>query len=90
MPPPFNAYSIFDDRGEVKQLVSFLVQELDPEVSIEHMRKMDFAYIFILSRGTQSQEVELNREEIDASWRWRSGSVDDTLRRKIENAITGL
>lgn len=85
-----SGYSIFDDRGEVKRLVESLIQEVNPEVVIERIRKIDFAYIFILSKNFRTVEVELNRPEIDASWGWRSGNVDEVLRLKIEKAIAQL
>ena len=86
----FGSYSIFDDKGEVKQLVDSLVRQIDPSVTIEGMRKIDFTYIFTLSLGPRSQEVELSRDEIDASWKWRYGSIDAILRKKIENAIAAF
>ncbi len=89
MYPPAE-YSIFDDRGEVKRLVEVLAHEVDPAIVIERVRKIDFAYIFILSKGMKTVELELNRPEIDASWGWRSGNIDELLRRKIQKAITQL
>jgi len=86
----FNGFSIFDDKGEVKRLVGSLIQKKDPEVVIEHMRKIDFYYIFVLSKKGRSQEVELIRTEIDASWDWRNGNIDDTLQKKVLDAIAGL
>jgi hypothetical protein len=83
-------YSIFDDKGEVKQLVESRVRASDPDVTIDSMRKIDFKYIFMLAKGPRRQELELNRDEIDASWGWRSGSIDETLQKKIENTIAGL
>jgi len=93
MSPPFNrfdGYSIFDDKGEVKRLVVSIIQKLDPEVNIEHMRKIDFSYIFTFSKRGRFQEVELTREEIDASWDWRRETIEETLKRKIETAISYL
>ncbi len=90
MDGPFGRFSIFDDKGEVKRIVDSLIQQNDPEVVIERMRKIDFSYIFILSKGDRSQEVELTREEIDGSWDWRNGNIDPTLWKKIETAISEL
>jgi len=90
MPLPFNGFSVFDDKGEVKQMVSHLVQDIDPDVRIESMRKIDYSYIFSLTRQGRTQEVELHRTEIDASWGWRNGNIDDTLEMKIRDAIDKL
>jgi hypothetical protein len=90
MSPQFNrfdGYSIFDDKGEVKRLVESVVQNRDPDVNIERLRKMDFSYIFILFKKGKSKEVELSRNEIEASWEWRKGDVDETLQKKIEVTI---
>ena len=90
MPPNFyrlNGYSIFDDKGEVKRLVENLIKNKDPDVTIERLRKMDFSYVFILLKKGKSKEVELARDEIDASWNWRAGLIDDTLQKKIEDTI---
>ena len=87
---PADGFSIFDDKGEVKRLVDFLIQESDPQVMIESMRKIDFSYVFTFSKGERSGEVELIRAEIDASWDWRNGNIDSTLWRKIQNAIADL
>jgi hypothetical protein len=65
MYPP-SGYSIFDDKGEVKQLVEALTRETTPEIVIERIRKIDFASIFILSKGLKTIELELTRSEIDA------------------------
>ena len=89
MYPP-SGYSIFDDKGEVKQLVEALTRETTPEIVIERMRKIDFAYVFVLSIGLQTVELELTRSEIDASWGWRSENIDEALRRKIQDAISQL
>lgn len=43
-----NGISIFDDKGEVKRLVESLIQDKDPDVAIERLRKMDFSYVFTL------------------------------------------
>ncbi len=93
MSPQFNrfdGYSIFDDKGEVKRLVESVVQNKDPDVNIERLRKMDFSYIFILFKKGKSKEVELSRNEIEASWEWRKGDVDETLQKKIEVTIAEL
>ena len=90
MPLPFNGFSVFDDKGEVKQMVSRLIQEIDPDVGIVSMRKIDYSYIFSLVKRGGTQEVELHRTEIDASWGWRNGNIDDTLERKIRDAIDKL
>jgi len=93
MSPQFNrfdGYSIFDDKGEVKRLVQSLIQIADPDVNIERLRKMDFSYIFTLSKKGKIKEVELVRTEIEASWEWRKGNVDETLQKKIENTISEL
>ena len=93
MPPQFNrfdGFSIFDDKGEVKRLVESLIQNKDPDVNIERLRKMDFSYIFILSKKGRSKEVELIRTEIEASWEWRKGNVDETLQKKIEDTLSEL
>ncbi|MGQ9646302.1 MAG: hypothetical protein ACUVWO_07180 [Thermodesulfobacteriota bacterium] len=87
---PLDGFSIFDDKGEVKRLVGSLIQRSDPDVQIESMRKIDFSYIFTLSKGLRTSEVELIRTEIDASWDWRKGNLDSTLLKKIEQAIAEL
>ena len=84
----FDGYSIFDDKGEVKRLVESVIQNKDPDVNIERLRKMDFSYVFILSKKGRTKEVELVRTEIEASWEWRKGSVDETLEKKIEKTIS--
>ena len=91
MPPQFSrfdGYSIFDDKGEVKRLVESVVQNKDPEVTLERLRKMDFSYVFILFKKGKSKEVELARDEIEASWEWRKGNVDETLQKKIEDTLS--
>ncbi len=79
--------SIFDDKGEVKGLVERIIQEIDPEVTIDRIRKMDFSYIFILSKKDKQIEVELGREEIEGSQEWRKGLINETLREKIKNRL---
>jgi hypothetical protein len=90
MAHPSEGFTIFDDKGEVKRLVDSLIQRSDPQVMIDSMRKIDFSYIFTLTKGERSREVELIREEIDASWDWRNGNIDAMLWKKIENAIADL
>ncbi len=86
----FDGYSIFDDKGEVKRLVENLVQMKDSDVSIERLRKMDFSCIFTLSKKGKAREVELVRTEIEASWEWRKGNIDETLEKKIEHTLSEL
>ncbi len=86
----FEGVSIFDDKGEVKHLVAKVIQEKDPEVVIDRMRKMDFSYIFIFFKKGRRKEIELLRSEIEASWKWRKGDVDETLQKKIERTIAEL
>ncbi|MDP2972338.1 MAG: hypothetical protein Q8P64_24495 [Deltaproteobacteria bacterium] len=83
----FDGMSLFDDKGEVKRLVAKVVQERDPEVTIDRMRKMDFSYVFIFFKRGRSKEVELTRSEIEASWDWKNGNIDETLQKRIENTI---
>jgi len=82
--------SIFDDKGEVKRLAEKVVQEIDPDVIIDRMRKLDFSYVLILSKKEKSKEVELGRSEIEASQEWRKGNIDPTLQKKIKNTIAEL
>jgi hypothetical protein len=86
----FDGFAIFDDKGEVKRLLDSLIQAKDPQVRIDSMRKLDYSYIFTLSKRERIGEVELIRPEIEASWDWRKGNVDSTLRKKIENTIAEL
>ncbi len=93
MPPQFDrfeGYNIFDDKGEVKRLVESLIQAKDPDVNVERLRKMDFSYVFTFSKKGKTREVELVRSEIEASWAWRKGTVDETLEKKIRNTISEL
>jgi hypothetical protein len=85
-----DGFSIFDDKGEVKRLVESIIQNKDPDVNIERMRKMDFSYVFTISKKGRNKEVELVRDEIEASWEWRKGNVDETLQKKIEDTISEL
>jgi hypothetical protein len=78
---------MFDDKGEVKRLVELLIQEKDPDVAIERMRKMDFSYIFSLSKQGRVREFDLLRDEIDASWDWRNGNIDETVQKKVGDTI---
>lgn len=86
----FEEYSIFDDKGEVKRLVEYLIQNKDPEVTIDRLRKFEFSYLFTLSRGWRTKEVELTRSEIESSWDWKRGNIDETLEKKIYLAIDEL
>ena len=86
-PTSFDGYSIFDDKGEVKRLVESVLQQVDPDVSIERMRKMDFSFIFTLSKWGKAQDAEFSRSEIEDSWDWRNGKVDETIQKKLEKAI---
>jgi hypothetical protein len=56
-------------------------------VVIDHLRKMDFSYIFTLSKKGKLREVEFLRDEIDDSWDWRTGKIDETVRKKVEKTI---
>jgi hypothetical protein len=86
----FDGFAFFDDKGEVRRLVDSLIQERDSQVTIESMRKLDFSYIFTLSKWGSSSEVELTQPEIEASWDWRNGNIDSTLRKKIADAVAEL
>jgi len=86
----FDGFTIFDDKGEVKRLVDSVLQGIDPQVMIDSMKKIDFPYIFTFSKGERTNEVELPRTEIDASWDWRNGHIDSTLWKRIQNAIADL
>jgi len=90
MAQQFDGFAIFDDKGEVKRLLDSLIQAKDPQVRIDSMRKLDYSYIFTLSKRVRIGEVELIRPEIEASWDWRKGNIDSTLRKKIENTIAEL
>ena len=93
MSPQFSrldGISIFDDKGEVKRLVESLLQNKDPDITIERLRKMDFSYVFILSKKGRTKEVELARDEIEASWEWRKGNINETLQKKIEDTLFEL
>ncbi len=86
----FKGITIFDDKGEVKRMAENVVQETDPDVIIDRMRKLDFSYVFILSKKEKSKEVELGRSEIEASQEWRKGNIDPTLQKKVERTIAEL
>ncbi len=86
----FEEYSIFDDKGEVKRLVESLIQNKDPEVTVDRLRKFEFSYLFTLSKGWRIKEVELTRSEIEASWDWKRGNIDETLEKKIHQTIEEL
>ena len=83
----FEGISMFDDKGEVKRLVEHLIQDRDPDVAIHRLRKMDFSYIFTLSKQGKLREVEFTRSEIDASWDWRKGNIDETVQKKVADTI---
>lgn len=85
---PIEGLSIFDDKGEVKRLVERILQETDPQVAIDGMRKMDFSYIFVLSKKDKKREVELLRSEIEASWEWRKGNIEDSLFKKVQKILS--
>lgn len=87
---PIDGLSIFDDKGEVKRLVEQILQETDPQVAIDGMRKMDFSYIFVLTKNKKKGEVELLRSEIDASWEWRKGNIEESLFKKVQKTISEL
>jgi hypothetical protein len=84
----FKGLTIFDDKGEVKRLAEKVIQEVDPDVAIDRMRKLDFSYVFVLSKKEKSKEVELERSEIVASQEWRRGNIDETLLKKIKDTIS--
>ena len=90
MPGRFDGDSNFDDKGEVKQLVGYVIKSKDPGVAIESLRKLDYSYVFTLSKMMSSKEVELFRPEIEASWDWRSGNIDEFLEKKIFETISEL
>ena len=93
MSPPlnrFDGYNIFDDKGEVKRLVESLIQDKDPDVTIESMRKMDYCYLFTLSKRGLATEVELLRAGIEESMEWRKGKIDEALIKRITDALIGL
>lgn len=90
MPYHLDGYSLFDDKGEVKRLVDLVIHQKSPQVTIDRLRKIDFSYIFTLVKKRKVKEIELTREEIDASWDWRNANIDETLRKKIEKAIDQL
>jgi hypothetical protein len=83
-------FSIFDDKGDVKRLIDALVHRGNPGVVIHRMQKFEFSYLFTLSRGTRSEELELSREEIDASWNWRDGAISPSLQKKVKTALSRL
>jgi hypothetical protein len=74
----------------VKRLVESLLQDKYPDVTLERLRKMDFSYVFILSKKGRTKEVELARDEIEASREWRKGIIDETLLKKIESTLFEL
>ncbi len=86
----YGRMSIFDDKGEVKRLVENIINEIDSEVSVERIRKMDFSYVLTLSKKDKLSEIELWRNEIEDSHEWRKGIISETLRKKIREAISKL
>ena len=74
-------------EGDEEHGVRLHAQDMKPDGT---MRKIDYSYIFSLTRQGRTQEVELHRTEIDASWGWRNGNIDDTLENKIRDAIDKL
>jgi hypothetical protein len=40
-----------------------------------------------LSKQGKLRDVELLRSEIDASWGWRNGNIDETVQKKVEKTI---
>jgi hypothetical protein len=93
MSTPFDrlrGLTIFDDKGEVKRLVEKVVLEIESDAIIERMRKLDFSYVFTLSKKGRGKEVELSRPEIEASQEWRRGNIDTTLQKKIEDTLAKL
>ena len=93
MPSPFNRFegiSIFDDKGEVKRLVESVLQRRDLDVTIVQLRKLDFSYIFGLSGWGRTREFEILRTEIEASWDWRNGNIDESIEEKLEKTIKEL
>lgn len=86
----YGRVSIFDDKGEVKRLVENVIKEIDSEVAIERIRKMDFSYVLTLSKKDKLSEVELSRNEIKDCHEWRKGIISETLRKKIQDAISKL
>ncbi len=87
---PVDGISLFDDKGEVKRLVAQILEEMDPEVKIEGMRKMDFSYVFLLSKKEKKKEVELLRSEIEASREWRKGNIEESLLQKIQRSLSEI
>jgi hypothetical protein len=83
-------FSIFDDKGAVKRLVGALVHHGNPGVVIYRMRKFEYSYLFTLTRGTRSEELEISREEIDASSKWRTGAISPSLQKKVLSAVNRL
>jgi hypothetical protein len=83
-------FSIFDDKGAVKSLVATLVHHGNPGVVIYRMRKFEYSYLFTLTRGTRSEELEISREEIDASSRWRNGAISPSLQKKVKTTLSRL
>jgi hypothetical protein len=46
---------------------------------------MDFSYVFTLSKkGRTKRSRNWPVNEIEASWEWRKGNVDETLQKKLK------
>ena len=86
----YGKISIFDDKGDVKRLIGALIHRGNPGVVIYRMRKFEYSYLFTLTRGARSEELEISREEIDASCRWRKGVVSSSLQKKVKTALSRL
>jgi len=54
------------------------------------MRKMDYCYLFTLSKRGMTTEVELLRAGIEESREWRKGKIDEALIKRITDALIGL
>jgi hypothetical protein len=92
MCPPLNrldGYNIFDDKGEVRRLVESLIQDKDPDVIIESIRKKDYSHLFTLSQRGKTIEVELPRAGIEESWAWRKGKIEESLIKRITDTLIG-
>jgi hypothetical protein len=83
-------FSIFDDKGDVKRLIGALVHRGDPGVVIYRMRKFEYSYLFTLTKGTRSEELDISREEIDDSSKWRTGAISSSLQKKVKTALSRL
>ena len=91
MSPRFNrldGFSIFDDKGEVKRLVGSIIQNKDSQCQYRKYEKNGFFLRLHPHKKGRVKEVELARTEIEASWEWRKGNVDETLQKKIEDTLS--